>query len=86
MTVCPPKGSDTARNFDLMRAKDQPLTDAMRMELQEAADDIFIIQPGVEYARNMVALINKNNLRNTYFGLQTFPKTYNKVNKGENAI
>ena len=84
--MCPPKGSDTARNFDLMRAKDQPLTDAMRMELQEAADDIFIIQPGVEYARNMVALINKNNLRNTYFGLQTFPKTYNKVNKGENAI
>ena len=69
-----------------MRAKDQPLTDAMRMELQEAADDIFIIQPGVEYARNMVALINRNNLRNTYFGLQTFPKTYNKVNKGENAF
>ena len=41
VTVCPPLGSNTALNFDLMRADNNSLTQEMRKNLSQKAREIF---------------------------------------------
>ena len=42
VTVCPPKGSNTALNYDLMRAHNDSMTDDDREDLKKSVVDIFI--------------------------------------------
>ena len=72
ITVCPPKGFNTALNYDLMRADNSSLTTQDRNQLKEAAREIFILQPHSDYADIMLAATNPDNLRTAYEGYQIF--------------
>ena len=78
VTVCPPRGSNTALNYDLMRADNESLTQEMRANLSREAKRIFDPcgphQQNMEY---MLASANEENIKQVVDGFQTFPKPYN---------
>jgi hypothetical protein len=49
VTVCPPKGSNTALNYDLMRADNDSLTAEAREDLKRTVVEEFIKEPHREY-------------------------------------
>ena len=73
VTVCPPKGSNTALNYDLMRVSNVTLTQDDRERLSQRAQDIFLTEPHIKYVDKMGAIINLHNYRNVYEGYQSFP-------------
>ena len=76
VTVCPPKGSNTALNYDLMKADNNSLTDEQREGLKLAAYDIFIHSSGEEYVRSMLATANPTNIKEVFNGFMTAPTPY----------
>ena len=73
VTVCPPKGSNTALNYDLMRVSNITLTPDDKERLSQRAYDIFMTEPHMKYVDKMRAIINLHNYRNVYEGYQSFP-------------
>ena len=74
VTVCPPKDSYTALNYDLMKADNNSLTEGDREQLKDA---VFknIIQPShANYIKTLLATANPENLRIMYEGFQSTPK------------
>ena len=49
ITVCPPKGSNTALNYDLKRLKNISLTEAKRQRLISMITELLITQPSSEF-------------------------------------
>ena len=45
VTVCPPKGSNTALNYDLMRANNISFTEEQRGQLERRMLEMFIKHP-----------------------------------------
>ena len=76
VTVCPPKGSHTALNYDLMKADNDSLTEQDRLGLIEKAHEIFIKPSHLEYIETMIATGNPENIKQIYQGFQTTPKPY----------
>ena len=77
VTVCPPLGSNTALNFDLMRADKNSLTQEMRKNLSQKATTIFDpFGPHEENIKHILASANEENLEQIFRGFQTFPKPY----------
>ena len=76
MTVCPPKGSHTALNFDLMKADNNSLTSQDREKLKEAVFNIIIETSHQEYIKRMETTVNIGNIRKTFEGFHEFPKQY----------
>ena len=74
VTVCPPKGFNTALNHDLMRMGDGALSQYDREDLKVATKAIFIDTAYRRYANNLVAAINKENLGSVYEGIASIPK------------
>ena len=78
VTVCPPRGSNSALNYDLMRADNESLTQEMRANLNQEAKRIFDPcgphQQNIEY---MLASANEENIKQVVDGFQTFPKLCN---------
>ena len=78
LTECPPRGPNTALNYDLMRADNESLTQEMRANLSREAKRIFDPfgphQQNIEY---MLASANEENIEQVVDGFQTFPKPYN---------
>ena len=60
--VCPPEGSNTALNYDLMK-EESLMTEQKRKELQEAVRDIFLIQPHLNFTETVIAQTNEDNIR-----------------------
>ena len=65
VTVCPPKDSHTALNYDLMRADNQSLTEQDSDHLKEAVYNTIIEPSHQEFIRLMLATVNPENVRKT---------------------
>ena len=74
ITICPPKGSHTALNYDLMKANDTSLTKEDTDKLENEIYRSVIKQSHQEYIRTMVVAANKENIKQIYKGFQSFPK------------
>ena len=74
VTVCPPKGSNTALNYDLMKANDTSLSNENKETLKNKIFNIFIRQPHQEYIKTMLAVANKGNMRQIFAGFQSVPR------------
>ena len=55
VTVCPPRGSNTALNHDLVKADNNSLTTEDRYKLNKEAYKLFIESPQKDFIQNMVA-------------------------------
>ena len=75
VTVCPPKASHTALNYDLMKTDNSSLTTEDRENLKNETYKIFIELPHQEFVRHMVAVANPENMRQTFEGFQTVPRS-----------
>ena len=74
VTVCPPKGSHTALNYDLMKADNDSLTQQDREDLKEAVFRNVIKPSHEDYIRTLLATANQEKLRVIYEGFQSTPK------------
>jgi hypothetical protein len=74
ITICPPDGSNTALNYDLMQASQVTLTTEDRFELLQEAKKIFLLDPYPDFLELMVAAVNPWNVATVYAGLQTLPE------------
>ena len=75
VTVCPPKGSNTALNYDLMKAHNNSLTIEDRENIKKEANYFFVITT-IEHSKNTAAVVNKENLRKTFLGFQSVPEMF----------
>ena len=73
ITVCPPKRSNTALNYDLMKAGNDPLTEELRGELLHKLYTMFVGAPFQEQWNRKSAEINSENFETLYKGYQTVP-------------
>ena len=79
VTVCPPKGSTTALNYDLMKARNFSFSEKEREVLKEAAKAIFDpLSLHLEYISLLEASTNERNIANVYHLQQSFPKPCGK--------
>ena len=76
VTVCPPKGSHTTLNYDLMKANDTSLTKEDRDNLKNETDKIFLESSHQKYIRTMVAVANQENMKQIFGGFLSVPRPY----------
>ena len=74
VTVCPPRGSHTALNYDLIQS--QSMTGKDREYLLQAVYDNFIKFQHKDYAMRMLAATNTENLENIRKGIQSLPRPF----------
>ena len=79
VTVCPPKGSHTALNYDLMKADNQSLTEQDREMLKDKLHDIFMEAPHLDYINTMLATVNPQNVEQVYKGFFAYPLPYKET-------
>ena len=75
VTVCPPKGTNTALNYDIFKAN-ETFTEEEKEKLLNATFDIFLL-PELEKARLLSNLYNDENLQDCYNGIQKISLPYN---------
>ena len=75
VTVCPPKGTNTALNHDLVNLKTS-FTSSEKELLNNELNTIFFGNDNKRYARTLSGISNKKNLREIYDGFQTIPKQF----------
>ena len=76
VTVCPPWGSNTALNYDLMKAENQSLSEKDREDLKEDLYQMFLQSPHKNHVSSMQALVGPNNVDLVYQGFQSLPQPY----------
>ena len=74
VTVCPPKGSNTALNYDLMKADNHLMTEQQKKTLSQDAHYVFVEAPFHEYFDSMLSQVNPENIENLVRGYQKAPK------------
>ena len=79
VTVCPPKGSHTALNYDLMKADNSSLTEEDRESLKEAVYKIIIKPTHQDFIELMMATVEKENLREMFEGHHSVPGGYQEA-------
>ena len=78
VTVCPPKGSHTALNYDLAKADNESLTEKDRTGLKKDIFEIFLEPFNKDFVRNMIATTNPENIKDVYDGFQSVPSDYDR--------
>ena len=73
ITVCPPKLSNTALNYDLIKAGNDPLTEEVKDKLLHKLYTIFVGAPFQEQWNRKSAEINSENFETLSKGYQTVP-------------
>ena len=76
VSICPPRGSHTALNYDLMKAENDSLTKHDREKLKGVVDNIITESSHHEYIRQMMATVNLENIKKTYEGVHNVPKSH----------
>ena len=77
VTVCPPKGSHTALNYDLMKADNNSLTEEHRKNLTMSSEN-FLESSHNLFIKTMLATVNPANRRHMYDGFQSIPKPFKR--------
>ena len=70
VTVCPPKGSNTALNYDLMKADNHLMTEQQKEKLSQDAYSVFVDAPFQEYFDRLLSQANPENTENLFRGFQ----------------
>ena len=78
VTVCPPRGSNTALNLALERVKNENFTEKERNYLLNLSSKTFLLQPNQKYASHLVDLVNSKNLRSLLEGQISLPEVTGK--------
>ena len=78
MTVCPPRGSNTALNHLLEKVKDVNFTNEERQELLGIADEVFFEIPNKEHTKQMAELVSDDHMRSIVNGLARVPEVDEK--------
>merc|ERR1712223_423717 len=68
VTVCPPRGSNTALNHLLEKVKDVDFAKEERQELLDISREVFLEIPNKKYARQMTELLSIENMRSIVNG------------------
>ena len=63
VTVCPPRGSNTAINHLLEKVKDVNFTEEERQELLDISKEVFLEIPNKKYASQMAGLLSMDNMK-----------------------
>ena len=74
VTVCPPRGSNTALNHLLEKVKDVNFTKEERQELLDISKEVFIEIPNKKYAKQMTEMLSVENLRSIAMGQTSMPE------------
>ena len=74
VTVCPPRGSNTALNHLLEKVKDVNFTKEERQELLDISREVFIEIPNKKYARQMTEFLSVENMRSIANGQASMPE------------
>ena len=74
ITVCPPKGSNTALNYDLMKADNHLMTEQQKEKLSHDAYSVFVEAPFQEHLNRLLSQVNPENTKNLFRGYQSLPK------------
>ena len=77
MAVCPPENSNTALNYDLLRAANYSFSKEDRERLIDAIWDSFIAEDHRSFVDEMLAAANPTALEQVYEGFQSVPTPYN---------
>ena len=76
ISFCPPKGTNTALNYDLYKLRNTSLTAEQKKTLKEAILKHFRTGgPQMDFVNTRVALANRENLGQIYAGYQSYPTT-----------
>ena len=78
VTVCPPRGSNTALNLALENVNDENFTKEQREHLLDFSTKIFLLEPNQRRASHLVDLVNPSNLRGLYKGEISLPEVTEK--------
>ena len=76
VTVCPPKGSNTALNYDLVKVDNVTLSNDETDNLRHAVFEVFIDKSHVEFASTALASADPQMIKE---GSQSVPTTYGKT-------
>ena len=74
VTVCPPRGSNTALNHLLEKVKDVNFTEDDRRELLDISKEVFLEIPNKRQAKQIIGLLNKENMRSIARGQGNIPE------------
>ena len=74
VTVCPPRGSNTALNHLLEKVKDVNFTDEERNELLDISKEVFLEIPNKKHAEHMTELLSTENMRSIANGQARMPE------------
>ena len=78
VTVCPPRGSNTALNLALENVNDENFTKEQREQLLDFSTKTFLLEPNQRQASHLVDLVNPSNLRGLYKGEISLPEVTEK--------
>ena len=78
MTVCPPRGSNTALNHLLEKVKDANFTNKERQELWETSKEVFLQIPNKKNAQKISDMLSVENMRSIGNGQAMIPEVDNE--------
>ena len=78
VTVCPPKGSNTALNYDLMRLRNRTFSFDDQEVLRKEIIKAFVNIGHLTFVDKMLNAANPNNLGQVFSGYHSVPKPYGK--------
>ena len=74
VTVCPPRGSNTALNLALERVRNENFTEEQRRYLLDFTAKTFLFKPNQKQASQLVELVSPSNLMGMYEGQISLPE------------
>ena len=77
VTVCPPKGTNTALNYDLIN-QNKTLTEEQKQKLKEAVQVAFFNDDNSKFAEKCLDVTNQENIGKLFNGFQTVPTILGK--------
>ena len=72
VTVCPPNGTNTALNYDLVRLNNT-FSPSEVAHLKKEIDNIFFVKENREYIDNLHKILDVTSLKRIYNGFQSIP-------------
>ena len=82
VTVCPPKGSNTALNHLLEKVKDVNFTNEVRQSLLDLSIEVFLVIPNKKYVKQIRKFVSVENMRSIVNGKTSLPE----INKQDMII
>ena len=76
VAVCPPKGSNSALNYDLMKANKISFSTELRENFKDFVWKNLVSDQHMLYVQDMLSLVSATDIQNMYYGQQSLPKPY----------